>query len=309
MTSAQQTWRRLSTDLWKAINTRVGDQTSEDPDAGSGADPHALEAEAPSQDVEGVRDAPVLAAPGVNSQCRTNNPPSIARSSDELVYKLSRANFRAQSASLHAQFPDVDDTTLYSLFPALPSANCSTKSSPCSPQTLRLRRKDSASSSHAGYEQAQVSEARRCVRAALNEMKLNFDLDPGLLGERSDISRGYAQIAWLLSHLKLSHPHPELLQLGEDDDQRSAQRGNDPSSPDQSEGADAGASQSTGGKIKPSHKPKRPYESHDLLKAIDRHDIETIISIRDHAFDLLLDISAGAATTGTSDSRRCTPLG
>ncbi len=51
-----------------------------------------------------------------------------------------------------------------------------------------------------------LEHARQWVQAALQEMHLNYDLDPKLLGERSDANRGNALIALLLSRITLPSP-------------------------------------------------------------------------------------------------------
>lgn len=250
MANAQQAWKRLSTEIWNAVNTKMGDASQGDASGSC----HDSSASDPAP--------PVLIPP--SHQRRTSSP-------NELIYTASRGNFRAASASLDAAFPVVDEAALFALFPSV-----------------------GGTGPGAAYEQAQIGDARRCVRAALDEMRLNYDLDPGLLGERSEVSRGYAQIAWLLTHLRLAHSAA--------DDQAQEEHTRLDPIPDEQPASSVMSGKSKG-------RQKRPFETHDLLKAIDRHDVETIIEIRDSAFDLLLDITTGAATTGISDSRRSTPLG
>ncbi|CDS00020.1 uncharacterized protein SPSC_02692 [Sporisorium scitamineum] len=134
---------------------------------------------------------------------------------------------------------------------------------------------------------ADLEQARQWVSAALQEMHLNYDLDPKLLGERSDANRGNALIALLLSRIIVPSLQDEEHERGEGHlsgavvDQDS-QRRDDASSTHEG--------------VKPKSAltaPPREYETHNLLKAIDKKDVETILAIRNANFDLLLDLSQG----------------
>ncbi|SPO20116.1 uncharacterized protein UTRI_00512_B [Ustilago trichophora] len=142
----------------------------------------------------------------------------------------------------------------------------------------------------------ELEHARQWVQAALQEMHLNYDLDPKLLGERSEANRGNALIALLLSRIAVRQPG-----AAENDHERGEghvsgavldqerQSGNDDESSTQ------GAKSKLAGIA-----PPREYETHDLLKAIDKKDVETILAIRNANFDLLLDLSQGGATAKNS---------
>lgn len=136
-------------------------------------------------------------------------------------------------------------------------------------------------------------QARRWVQAALQEMHLNYDLDPKLLGERSESNRGAALIALLLSRIVVQDPASEDGEHGRSkghlsgavaDEQRTEGNESAYASRD-SKGKSAGLP------------PPRAYETHDLLKAIDQKDVETVLAIRNANFDLLLDLSQGGAPT------------
>lgn len=142
----------------------------------------------------------------------------------------------------------------------------------------------------------QFDYARQCVREALQDMQLNYDLDPRLLGEHSDANKGYALIALLLSRIVVTQP-------------KSAQ-----SDGDRPEGhlsgavidrdARSGEAASSSQGVKPSAGgiPQREYETHDLLKAIDQKDVETILAIRNANFDLLLDLSQPGGPSAKTSS-------
>uniref|UniRef100_V5GW15 Uncharacterized protein n=2 Tax=Kalmanozyma brasiliensis (strain GHG001) TaxID=1365824 RepID=V5GW15_KALBG len=138
-------------------------------------------------------------------------------------------------------------------------------------------------------------------------MHLNYDLDPKLLGERSDVNRGSALIALLLSRITVREPDSHLDERGEghlsgaviDQDLAS-----------QSSPSAASTTQHKSTVVA----PPRAYETHDLLKAIDKRDVETILAIRNLNFDLLLDLSHSGSSTKTSAASSAggasnTPLG
>ncbi len=140
-----------------------------------------------------------------------------------------------------------------------------------------------------------LQDAREWVRAALQEMHLNFDLDPKLLGEHSDANRGNALLALLLSRIVVTAP-----------DSAGGADGREPGHlsgavVDQEGRAAKGEASSEAFKSKSAGvAPPREYETHDLLKAIDKKDVETILAIRNANFDLLLDLSQGGSKTKTS---------
>lgn len=151
-----------------------------------------------------------------------------------------------------------------------------------------------------------LDQARQWIRAALSEMHLNYDLDPKLLGERSDVNRGSALIALLLSRIAVSKSGSQLDERGEGhlsgavvDQDLASQSSPSASSTTQSKSTILA--------------PHRAYETHDLLKAIDKRDVETILAIRNANFDLLLDLSHSASSTKTSTASSAgasnTPLG
>lgn len=140
---------------------------------------------------------------------------------------------------------------------------------------------------------SELEDARRCIQAALQEMHLNYDLDPKLLGERSDANRGNALLALLLSRIAVQphsledgHEHGEGHLSGATIEQDNQVREGNTSA------ADGEKPKST------LMAPPRAYETHDLLKAIDKKDVETILAIRNANFDLLLDLSHGGGPAG-----------
>ncbi|KAN0065592.1 hypothetical protein ACQY0O_000710 [Thecaphora frezii] len=150
---------------------------------------------------------------------------------------------------------------------------------------------------------------RSNVLAALDDMKLNFDLDPKRLGQRSDVHSGYQAIALVLSRLEVGAPSEEV--------HSAALEGRDPQPHDAASHGPRGVTET---KPNPTVPPAgaRRYEPHDLLKAIERRDTDTILQIRDADFDLLLDLSAAGAggavssstaAAGTTNAHAQTPLG
>ncbi|PWZ02574.1 hypothetical protein BCV70DRAFT_209186 [Testicularia cyperi] len=136
-------------------------------------------------------------------------------------------------------------------------------------------------------------EARQHLRAAIEEMHLNYDLDPKLLGERSEVNR-----ALILS---------KLIVHSEDINREEAHAGQLSGTVADEEDVEnaAGSMRDQGSSptpAKPMVVPRRNFETHDLLKAIDKRDMETIMAIRDANFDLLLDLSQGGTTTKTSSA-------
>lgn len=150
------------------------------------------------------------------------------------------------------------------------------------------------------------------IKAAYEEAKLNWDLDAKLVGgHRSDGNLGMARVFGLLNVISLA-----------DNDTRSAQEGstgghidsngNLVAAPAQQKGAASqrGKVSSDGSEAKGTQKVfQRQYETHDLLRAIDRKDTQTILTIRDANFDLLLDLSQGGMGASMSSGTVNTPLG
>ncbi|TKY90674.1 hypothetical protein EX895_000672 [Sporisorium graminicola] len=136
---------------------------------------------------------------------------------------------------------------------------------------------------------AELEQAREWVTAALQEMHLNYDLDPKLLGERSDSNRGNALIALLLSRIVVRQP-------GSQDEEHERGEGHLSGAVVDQDGQSGRDTLSSNEGAKPKSAliaPPREYETHDLLKAIDKKDVETILAIRNANFDLLLDLSQG----------------
>lgn len=149
---------------------------------------------------------------------------------------------------------------------------------------------------------------RSQVQAAYEEAKLNWDLDPRLVGgQRSDSNVGMARVFGLLSTATLAH------RLG---DESSRSRGGGGfgtdgeavAAPDQEgvtwEGESRSMDNAKGAKGT-QEVFHRQFEVHDLLRAIDRKDTQTILTIRDANFDLLLDLNQSGGSGGTLS----TPLG
>ncbi|KDN52667.1 hypothetical protein K437DRAFT_220099 [Tilletiaria anomala UBC 951] len=143
-----------------------------------------------------------------------------------------------------------------------------------------------------------MDEARRAVRATLEEMELNFKLDPLSLGDRSDYNKGCAEIVGLLSRVRAHAPRG------------TSAGGSGRLAPNDgaADGKDIGKSTNKAAmKVGSTAIPTRSYETHDLLKAIDRKDVETIMAIRDSNFDLLLDL--GGSSSANTNAKNYTPLG
>lgn len=142
----------------------------------------------------------------------------------------------------------------------------------------------------------ELQHAREWVQAALQEMHLNYDLDPKLLGETSDANRGNALIALLLSRITVPQPG-----AAEDEHERGQGHLSGAVMDQERRSGNDGEHSIQGAKSKSAGiAPPREYETHDLLKAIDKKDVETILAIRNANFDLLLDLSQGGATAKNS---------
>jgi len=134
---------------------------------------------------------------------------------------------------------------------------------------------------------------------------VHWKLDTKPLGERSATNRGTALLISLLQIIELKSS-------------------NDPSSPNYVKGSTPGVeseflpeileisaeqalsnleSSTSTNLVKPQ---ARAFETHDVLRAIDRKDHETLLAIRNSNFDLLLDLSPGGV--GATTSGRNTPL-
>jgi hypothetical protein len=185
-------------------------------------------------------------------------------------YTVSADSLEARGP--HDEFPTIDDAKLYALIPSLGLDAENDK---------------------------RADEARRVVRLALDEMRLNWDLDPKTLGERSDHNRGCCEIARILAKVRLQAPEGAALRAA-----RSQLSGDVPEGGAQGSTSRDGVGKTGAGSTT---KPTRSYETHDLLKAIDNKDVETIMAIRDSNFDLLLDLGGGSSTT--SNVKNNTPLG
>lgn len=152
---------------------------------------------------------------------------------------------------------------------------------------------------HALFED---EEQRKCVAAALDEAQLNWSLDSKMLGQRSEANRGMRAIVELLAQIHVSHSSQwqERQQLA---GQLSGATG---AKSEGDQGARSRKAKGEGGDAKGTEQRlNHAWETHDLLRAIDRKDHETILMIRDANFDLLLDLNQ----SGTSGNAASTPLG
>lgn len=140
------------------------------------------------------------------------------------------------------------------------------------------------------------------MQKSLEEMDLEWKLDPKLLGEREKGNRGKAAIVRLLSRLTVT----------EDENEKTVDQSQLSGALQDNErggGADGGAGQASTS-TKTASKPVHQYERHDLLRAIERQDHETILNIRNANFDLLIEVAPGAMTSSSgSSSLSQTPLG
>ncbi|SNX81767.1 uncharacterized protein MEPE_00472 [Melanopsichium pennsylvanicum] len=141
----------------------------------------------------------------------------------------------------------------------------------------------------------ELEQARQWIKAAIQDMHLNYDLDPKLLGERSDTNKGNSLIALLLSRIFIpSSGSGDEHERGEGHLSGLVPGGEAQSTTNALSTSQAFRSKSAG------QAPSREYETHDLLKAIDKKDLETILAIRNANFDLLLDLNQGGTTSKTS---------
>ncbi|CAO1625162.1 unnamed protein product [Sympodiomycopsis kandeliae] len=140
----------------------------------------------------------------------------------------------------------------------------------------------------------------KCVDKAIEEMQLNWQLDPKLVaGERSEANHGYAVIVTLLRHIALAN--------GKNAGNRRSQFG----ATDEEDVQNLTIVQPSSSRNASSTRPTKAYERHDLLRAIEKQDHETILEIRNQNFDLLLDSAPGttSSTSGSGSSSMQTPLG
>lgn len=138
------------------------------------------------------------------------------------------------------------------------------------------------------------ANTRRCIEAAVKDMELNWSLDPQLLGERSEASRGSAAIVAFLAR-----------EAGIKSGVRA--RGTSEAGPLADSVAEGSKTSDSAGS---SARPARSYERHDLLRAIERQDTTTILEIRNFDFDLLVDSApGGSGHLAKSATLTQTPLG
>ncbi|PWN42231.1 hypothetical protein IE81DRAFT_323715 [Ceraceosorus guamensis] len=134
---------------------------------------------------------------------------------------------------------------------------------------------------------------RDAVRQFYKERQLDWDCDAQSLGERNESNRAAAALFDLLVRLDVQgasdaeHELPARLVSGFEG------------------GSSNSAQKSTTERSKSTVDRSRAWEAHDVLQAIDKKDVETLMRIRDASFDLLLD--AGGATKSASISSM--PLG
>lgn len=140
---------------------------------------------------------------------------------------------------------------------------------------------------------------RKCVAQAVEEMQLNWKLDPKLVGgERSEANQGYATIVAFLQRVARVSATEHV---GGGSKVLSGASGSEDGAEDQPTSISSNAAGSTA-------RPVKTYERHDLLRAIERQDHETILMIRNSNFDLLLDSAPGTSSSSSSNAMQ-TPLG
>lgn len=154
-------------------------------------------------------------------------------------------------------------------------------------------------------EDAADENLRHCISKSIEEMQLNWSLDPKLVGgQRSEANQGNAAIVAFLQRLAL-----EREQSGTASGSRSKilQGGGVTSDDDKSSDID----HHMGSTAPAPTRPGRSYERHDLLRAIERQDHETILEIRNANFDLLLDAAPGTSSSSSASASNAmqTPLG
>ncbi|KAL9940202.1 hypothetical protein V8E36_000907 [Tilletia maclaganii] len=176
-------------------------------------------------------------------------------------------------------FPRISDAQLERLFALPDSPSGSSAAGPAALEKVVLRR-------------------REVARAALDEMELNWKLDPRALGERSDFNQGCATLVALLARVRVRNKDdfdPLDYSPAGDATTLEAQR---------RRLANSSLESQTGQKKKDASQHAaafvRHWEAHDVLKAIDQQDHETILLIRDQAMDLLLDLSSASSSASSA---------
>lgn len=158
-------------------------------------------------------------------------------------------------------------------------------------------------------------EAITQMIAAYDESKLNWDLDPRIVGgHRSESNMGMARVFRMLSAARLVDANAASSndnKAGSDTSYRDSS-GNVVPAPEGQRG-EASDGQKDGNSADSSDKKskevfQRQFETHDLLRAIDRKDTQLILTIRDVNFDLLLDLNQGGGGSMSSGTVN-TPLG
>lgn len=131
-------------------------------------------------------------------------------------------------------------------------------------------------------------------------------MDTKSLGERSETNRGTALLVQLLKNIEIKSdnsdgstskeikPGVESEFLSDPDQQQNQE----------TENVNDSTKASSSSLVKAQ---ARAFETHDVLRAIDRKDHETLLAIRNSNFDLLLDLAPGGV--GGTTSARNTPLG
>lgn len=159
-------------------------------------------------------------------------------------------------------------------------------------------------------EDDEDAHLRLCVSKAIEEMQLNWNLDPKLVGsERSEANQGYAAIVAFLQRLAAESAQSD--NASGSNILKTTGAGSGGGSTGDDEEIPAGSNtlaQHTGSTAR----PIKTYERHDLLRAIERQDHETILEIRNANFDLLLDAAPGTSSSSSASSSSNamqTPLG
>ncbi|CEH15643.1 hypothetical protein CBOM_04390 [Ceraceosorus bombacis] len=138
---------------------------------------------------------------------------------------------------------------------------------------------------------------RDAVRQFYKERQLDWDCDAQSLGERSESNRASAALFDLLVRLDVQGASDAEHELHT----RSVTG---------SEGGPSDSAQkSTSERSRSTVDRSRAWEAHDVLQAIDKKDVETLMRIRDASFDLLLDAGGGVGGGTKSASTPSTPLG
>lgn len=154
--------------------------------------------------------------------------------------------------------------------------------------------------------------AQSQIQAAYDEAKLNWDLDARLVGgQRSESNIGMARVFGLLDEIVIADEGSgsardaarQSVHIDADGKTVVTARQDGTQAHGQ---AEAVTKEGAKGTQEVFH---RQYETHDLLRAIDRKDTQTILMIRDSNFDLLLDLHQGGTGASMSSGTVNTPLG